>query len=128
MHWYQKDDVHVPLDSFLCTTKVDVPDTVTYLNKTPIFEWYVGVAPRTNFEKTCLKESELHAQNMIIILGSIVNIMGDLYDHLMSMRIFTLMMNKIFIGAPKVMRKKWLQPRLEFANHLALIACCIAQE
>ena len=46
----------------------------------------------------CLKEIGPHAQNMLTILGSIVNIiLGDLYDHLMSMRIFTLMMNKIFI-------------------------------
>ena len=31
-----------------------------------------------------LKKIELHAQNMIPILGSIVNIIGkDLYDHLM---------------------------------------------
>jgi hypothetical protein len=35
-----------------------------------------------------LKEIGLHAQHMIIILGSIVNIIGeDLYDHLMSTRI-----------------------------------------
>ena len=36
------------------------------------------------------------------MLGSIVNIIGgDLYDHLISMRIFTLIMNKILI----IMRK-----------------------
>ena len=38
-----------------------------------------------------LKEIGLHVQNMITILGSIVNYIGrDLYDHLMSMIIFTL--------------------------------------
>ena len=44
---------------------------------------------------------------MIIILGSIVNILilEDLHDHFMSTRIFTLIMNKIFIGAPKIVRK-----------------------
>jgi hypothetical protein len=40
----------------------------------------------------------LCAQNTIAVLGSIVNISeGDLYDRLMSTRIFTLIMNKIFI-------------------------------
>ena len=43
-------------------------------------------------EDMCLKESGLHAQYMQIILGSNSqhNGGGDLYDHLMSMRIFTL--------------------------------------
>ena len=42
----------------------------------------------------CLKDIELHAQNILTILGSIVNrIRGDLYDHLMSTGIFTLIMN-----------------------------------
>jgi hypothetical protein len=41
---------------------------------------------------------------MITILGSIINnIGGDLYDHLMNTRIFTLIMNKKFIQAPKFM-------------------------
>ena len=44
----------------------------------------------------CLKEIGLYAQNMIIILSSIANIIGGLYDHLMSTRIFTFLMNKIF--------------------------------
>ena len=44
-----------------------------------------------------LKEIGLHAQNMLTILGSIVNVSGEtLYDHLMSTRIFTLITNKIF--------------------------------
>ena len=44
----------------------------------------------------CLGEIELYAQNMLIFPGSIVNIdWGDLCDHLM--RIFTLIMNKIFM-------------------------------
>ena len=50
----------------------------------------------------CLNEIGLRAQNMITSLGSIVNIFGregggDLYDHLVSTRIFTLIMDKIFI-------------------------------
>jgi hypothetical protein len=35
--------------------------------------------------------------NTLIILISIVNIIGDLYDHFMSMEIFTLTMNEVFI-------------------------------
>ena len=44
--------------------------------------------------------------NLITVLGSIDNITevwggrGDSYDHLMNMRIFTFVMNKIFIRAP----------------------------
>ena len=45
---------------------------------------------------------DLHAYNMIIILGSTVNMIAmicHLYDHLMSTSTFTL------IGAPRMMRK-----------------------
>ena len=52
----------------LAAHKVDVPSSVTYLNQTPIFEWYVvGVAPRIDIKKMCLKEIGLHTQNMIIV-------------------------------------------------------------
>ena len=48
----------------------------------------------------------MRVQNKIIILNSIVNtIEGDPYDHLMSMRIFTLIMNKIIISATQITRK-----------------------
>ena len=54
----------------------------------------------------CLEEIELLAQSVLTNLGLIFNISGeDLYGHFMSMRIFTLIMNKIFIRALKVMRK-----------------------
>ena len=42
---------------------------------------------------------------MITLLRSVINILGDLYDHLMSMRIFTLVFNQICISDPKIMRK-----------------------
>ena len=62
------------------------------------FEWYVlGAAPRTDTTK-CSKEIGLYAQNMITILGSIVNIIG-------STRIYTSAMNEILILDLKVMRK-----------------------
>ena len=53
-----------------------------------------------------LKEIGIHAQNKIIILDLTINIGGggqrDLYDHLMVMIIFTLIMNNIFIQASKI--------------------------
>jgi hypothetical protein len=46
----------------------------------------------------CKKEIGFCAQSMITIPGSIVNIIGrDLYDHIMSTRVFISIMNKIFM-------------------------------
>jgi hypothetical protein len=45
----------------------------------------------------CLKDIGLRAQYLLTILGPIINIIGDLNDHIVSSRIFTLIMNKIFI-------------------------------
>ena len=42
---------------------------------------------------------------MQTIIGSIVNMTRGLYDHLMSTRIFALIMNEIFIRAPKFRRQ-----------------------
>ena len=80
--------------------KVDVPISITYLNWTSFFKWYVVMCGSKNGHKKYmyLKEIGLRAQYMMTILGSIVNIIGrgNLYDHLMSTRIFTLIMNKKF--------------------------------
>jgi hypothetical protein len=46
---------------------------------------------------------------------------------LMSMRIFTLIINKIFIRAPKIMRNV-VMALFIFAKHLVLIACFMYQE
>ena len=49
-----------------------------------------------------VQEIELQAKIMITILASIVKIIGgDLYDQLMSMRIFSLKMIKIYMWALK---------------------------
>ena len=60
----------------------------------------------------------------IIILGSIVSIMGeDLYDHLKSTMIFTLIMEKKWKKISYELRKlrgKWLWPRFGLAHHLVL--------
>jgi hypothetical protein len=57
----------------------------------------------------CLKEIGLHAHNMLFILVSTIDMImgrgGDLYDHLMSMTIFTLIMHKIIIWASKIMKQ-----------------------
>ena len=48
----------------------------------------------------------MHAQNTISLLGSIViKIRGDVHDHLVITTIFTLIISKIFIWAPKKMWK-----------------------
>ena len=57
--------------------------------------WF-GMAPKTDKKKKHVLE--MCAQNIITIIGSRVNIIvGTLYDHLMSTRVFTLIMSKIFI-------------------------------
>ena len=67
--------------------------------------WF-GLAPRTDTEKAFVnKEIGVCAPNMIIILGLISTQGGGLYDHIVSMRIFTLIVNKMFIGTHKIMRK-----------------------
>ena len=59
-------------------------------------------------EKKCvLKEIELHAQIMLIVLTLIVNRIEktfNLYDHFIGTTIFRFIVNKIFIRAPKIMR------------------------
>ena len=46
----------------------------------------------------CSEDIGLHVQNMLAILGSIMNIIGgDLYDHLINMRIFILEIKKMFM-------------------------------
>ena len=57
-------------------------------------------------KNTRLKEIGLCAQNMLTNLGSIVNmIKRNMYDHLKSMGNLTLIMDTIFIWAPKMMRQ-----------------------
>lgn len=68
----------------------------------------------------------LHAQNMVV-LGPEVNIIcRDLYDHLMSMKMFTLILIKDIILALKIKRKV---ATIDLdAKHLILISCFILQE
>ena len=60
---------------------------------------WLGVNVRMDTKKDmCSKEIGLRAQDMLTIPGSVVNmIAADPYDHLMSRRVFTLIMNKMLI-------------------------------
>ena len=61
--------------------KVDVPNSVAELNQTSISGWYlVRCSSKNGYQKDmCLKGIGLCAQNMITILGPIVNILGGTY-------------------------------------------------
>ena len=50
---------------------VSWPSSVTYLTQTPIFEWCVVKFTSKNGHKKskCLKEIELRAQHLLIIVG-----------------------------------------------------------
>ena len=70
--------------------------------RTSIFEWYVVNCGFENGRHNgmCLEEVGLRrAQNMLTILGSTINVFDweDGHDHLMNMRTFTLILNKIII-------------------------------
>jgi hypothetical protein len=79
-------------------TKVDVPKFNIAIIWTPIFEWYViRCGAKNEHQNTMyLKEIGLDAQNMLT-LGFIHDKMQGAYTAVMSTRIFTLTMNKIFI-------------------------------
>ena len=53
-------------------------NSVTYWKQTPIFKWYVvKCGSKNGYQKDMsLKDIELFAQNLLIILGSIFNIIG----------------------------------------------------
>ena len=74
--------------------------------------WF-GMSPRP-----CVKKKWITCLNVIIILGSIDDILGvGVYDNLTSTRNVDLILDKIIIRAPKV-TGKWLQPQsFGFANH-----------
>ena len=91
-----------------CPFKVDVPNLVTYLNRTPIIEWYVvRCGSKNGYQKGIirLKELGLHAQNHNHSMLKSQQNWGDLYDHLMSTTLFTLVMNKVIRWALNMMRK-----------------------
>lgn len=90
--------------------KVGSPCSVIFLSRTHILKWYVvWCSSKNRYQKDIMFSLEigLRAPNMITILGLLVNIIRgrrDLHDHLMSTKISTLIMNGIWIWAPKSMR------------------------
>jgi len=77
-----------------------MPSSFTCLHHTHVIQCYViGVVVRTDTQKQVLKEIKLHGQTMITIQNSLFNIIKNIYtyDHFMTTRIVTLIMNKIFL-------------------------------
>ena len=88
------------IESGQTLNKIDLPNLVTYLNQTPIFEWCVArIGSKNGYPKDMsLEEIRLHAENMMTILGSTINIIGGTYMTIvMSTRIFSLIMDKQFM-------------------------------
>ena len=86
--------------------EVDRPHSNIATFWTLMFEWcVVGCGSKNNHWKyMCSNEIGLHVQIMLPSLSPVVNIVGGgLYDHLVSMRIFTL--NMIFIWTLKIVGK-----------------------
>ena len=68
--------------------------------------------------------------DMITVLGSIVNIIrggGNVNDHLVSMKISTLIVNEFSYNLQRFWAK-WLRPWFGNANHLVLIVCFISSK
>lgn len=73
---------------------------------TPIFDWYVVKYGYENGYQNymCSKETNLHVQNMLTVLKSILqHHWGDLHGYLMNRVILILVVDEIFIQAPKMM-------------------------
>ena len=80
---------------------VDVLNSVTSLNRTPMFEWYVvWYGSKNGYQKTCvLKRLDCVLEKIydIYFMLSTPHNGGNLYDLLINTRIFTLIMNEMFI-------------------------------
>lgn len=90
-----------------CNKVVDNPYSLTFLIRTPIFEWCAVWRGSKNRCQTdmCFEEIKLRAQIITPILDSTISIfVGTYMTTLMSMRICTLTMSETFIRAPKIMR------------------------
>ena len=84
-----------------------MPSLFTFLNRTPLFKWYmVRCGCKKGYQKDVFKRDWVTRSNYVY--HSRFNNQHnceDLYDYLISTKIFTLIMNKICIWAPKFMRK-----------------------
>ena len=93
--------------SHLMWPKEDVPNLVTYLNRTSIFEWYViRYGSKNGHQKDVSKrEWTMCSRNDNHSSLNRQHSWRDLYGHLISTRIFTLRVTKIFMWASKIMRE-----------------------
>lgn len=59
----------------------DMPNSVTYLHRTPKFEWYVVRCGLKNWhhKDMCLKEIDQRARNILTILGSMIKMIKVTY-------------------------------------------------
>jgi hypothetical protein len=94
---------------------------------TPIFEWYVIWCGSKNGHQghKCFEVIGLCAQNRLIGVNSIVNMIGGIYMTTWWAR-ESLILNEKFQHDVQNLRGKWLHARFGFANHRALIACFIS--
>jgi hypothetical protein len=62
------------LSTFVMKANIGVPNSVTYLNRTPIFDCYVVWCSSKNIymKDTCLKEFGMCVETTVIILGLII--------------------------------------------------------
>jgi hypothetical protein len=83
----------------ICYFKVDTINLVTYLIQTHVIEWYVvWCGSKNGYQKyMCLKKIGVCSKYVNHFRLNSQHNWGDLYDHFMSMSIFNLMLNKIFI-------------------------------
>ena len=89
--------------------KLDNPYSITFLVKTRISKWYMIWCGSKNGQQrnTCFTRNRIACSNYNNpSTFNSQDIWGDLHDHLMSTRIFTLKTNKISIWAPKIMNRK----------------------
>ena len=100
---------------------------VTFLHATWCFSWtmlrlfcgYVRYASKNKHQSyMCLKKDPTTWSKYVDCY--------DLTHHIMSIRIFTLNANEVFISTPIVSKEKWLQPQIGFVNHLVTIMCYIS--
>ena len=67
---------------------VDVPKSTTETTWTPLFEWYVVRCGSKNWHQNdlYLNETGMRAQNMLTILGSLINVIDGAYMTTLSPR------------------------------------------
>ena len=81
---------------------MDLNRTLDFIGHLELGGIWLGVDLRTDSTKTCFKRDWATCSKYVnhSRFESHYKLGGDLYDHLMNTKIFTLIVIKIFIGAP----------------------------